>query len=232
MKNFLYFMVLSFGFLQAQHHTVTSDKPATHGMSIMGTSTVYASHLPMFHSPHDYQIILELEFDTTTKKRYTDDQKNNPLYTIYTIEPEKFILPDMMNHPKPFQANLYRGHFERGGIKIASDITITIKKVVYFAKIDPKAIPNTTSDYIVFGNEKEQFLSHKITSRPDFDQIIQISPSIQWSHINNLNYELLHFSTEKKPLGVSSNTIEVQLDQKTISLTLLRQLYLEFEDLK
>ena len=47
-----------------QHSIPASeDKPATHGMLIFGTNKIYASHLPMFHSPHNYQVILELDLD-------------------------------------------------------------------------------------------------------------------------------------------------------------------------
>src|SRR5258706_108638 len=34
------------------------DAPSVHGMLIVGESTVFLSHLPMFHPPHDYQLIL------------------------------------------------------------------------------------------------------------------------------------------------------------------------------
>ena len=40
-----------------------ADVPTTHGMLLFGNETVYASHLPMFHSPHDYQLILELDLE-------------------------------------------------------------------------------------------------------------------------------------------------------------------------
>jgi hypothetical protein len=230
MKSVLFSFLLFFGYTQAQHHTTSQDKPSTHGMLLMGTNAIYASHLPMFHTPHDYQIIVELELDSKTKQLFVEDQLQHPLYSSYTLEPEKFVLPEMMAQPKPFKANLYRGHFERGGTKIATNVLVSIKKVLYYTKFDPKAIPTANTDYIAFGNEKEQFIAHKITVRPDFDQVIQIATDLQWK--NNNHYILSGFSIEKKPLGVSSNSIEALLDQKTISLVLLRQLYLEFEDLK
>lgn len=66
----------------------------------------------MFHSQHDYQIILELELSKSDKQEYVLDKKKNPNYTTYILEQEKFILPDMVNNPKPFKIKLYRGHFE------------------------------------------------------------------------------------------------------------------------
>lgn len=230
MKSFTFLILLFFGFTHAQHHAAQQDKPATHGMLLMGTTVIYASHLPMFHSPHDYQIIVALELDAKTKQLFIEDQVQHPHYSCYTLEPEKFVLPEMMAQPRPFKANLYRGHFERGGTKIATDVVVSIQKVLYSSKFAPKATPTENGDFILFGNEKEQFLAHKITKSPAFDQVIQVTTSLPWK--NNSHYVVSGFSNEKKPLGVSSNTIEAKMDQNTISLVLLRQLYLEFEDLK
>lgn len=47
---------------QSEHgHIHYTDKPSVHGMTLMGTELIYASHLPMFHTPHDYQIIFGTE---------------------------------------------------------------------------------------------------------------------------------------------------------------------------
>ncbi len=38
------------------------DEESVHGMLIVGEQTVFLSHLPIFGSPHDYQVILEAAF--------------------------------------------------------------------------------------------------------------------------------------------------------------------------
>lgn len=64
-KN-IYLLLLLFVFkTTSAQHVHYPDKPNTHGMLLMGMEIVYAEHLPMFHQPHDYQIILELEFSKT-----------------------------------------------------------------------------------------------------------------------------------------------------------------------
>src|SRR4051812_9463415 len=41
--------------------TVYADTPSIHGMVVFGgEKDTYASHLPMFHSPHDRQVILKI----------------------------------------------------------------------------------------------------------------------------------------------------------------------------
>jgi hypothetical protein len=41
-------------------HMQHADTPATHGMLLFGTKDIWLSHLPMFHKPHDYQVIMSV----------------------------------------------------------------------------------------------------------------------------------------------------------------------------
>jgi hypothetical protein len=193
-------------------------------MLIFGTDKIYASHLPMFRTPHNYQIIIELTLDKVTKQKFITDQKLHPEYTTYTIEPEKFVLPDMINAKGSFKANLYRGHFERGGIKIADSIRIKISSIVYFEKFDEAAPKPTEARFLVFGTSKEQFAIHQISNKPDFEQILQVKAGVS-------NLEIVSFSTSNNPVGVSSNTITLTITNNNTDITLLKQLYLEFDDL-
>jgi hypothetical protein len=212
-------------FAQHNHTVIITDKASTHGMLFFGTDKIYASHLPMFRTPHNYQIIIELTLDKVTKQKFIADQKLHPEFTAYTIEPEEFVLPDMINAKGSFKANLYRGHFERGGIKIADGLNIKITNIVYFKKFDETAEKQTQANFLVFGTSKEQFAVHQISNKPDFEQILQVKTSI-----NKL--ETVSFSATNKPVGVSSNTINVKMNNKDTDITLLKQLYLEFDDLK
>jgi hypothetical protein len=231
MKNIISLLLFVITFqINAQHenHKMSADKPSTHGMLLFGTEKIYASHLPMFHSPHNYQIILELELSKQDKQKYVSDKNKNTNYTTYTIEPEKFVLPDMIDNPKPFKVNLYRGHFERGGVEILKNITVKIMNVVYFKKFNTEESKSKTSDFILFGNDKEQFLAHEITNKPDFEQIIEIKTNLVNS-IKNEKYGIVTLnSSENNPIEINSN--EVLVNQKPIIL--LKQLYLEFDDLK
>jgi hypothetical protein len=211
---------------QHDHGTASKDKPSVHGMLIFGTDNVYASHLPMFRSPHDYQIIIELTMDNSAKKKFVADQAKNPQYTTYTIEPERFVLPDIIAKLGSFKANLYRGHFERGGQKIAENITVTIKKVVYFKKFDATETKKDSAVFLVFGSTKEQFAVHKISNKPDFEQILQVKTGLTNA------METTVFSPKNTPIGISGNTIQVKMGSKEMDIVLLKQLYLEFDDLK
>jgi hypothetical protein len=231
MKSILAIILFAITFqINAQHenHKTSSDKPSTHGMLLFGSEKIYVSHLPMFNSPHDYQIILELELSKSDKQKYISDKNKNPNYTTYTIEPERFVLPEMVNNPKSFKVNLYRGHFERGGIEILKNITVKIVQIVSFKKFNPEEIKSKTTNFILFGNDKEQFLAHEITNKPEFEQIIEVKANLS-SFFKKEKFAIVTLnSSENNPIGISNN--EVLVNEKPI--VLLKQLYLEFDDLK
>jgi hypothetical protein len=212
---------------QHGHSSMAPDKPSVHGMLIFGTQTIYASHLPLFHAPHNYQVILELELDKAAKEKFIKDQQLHPEFTTYTFEPERFILPDKINSKGSFKANLFRGHFERGGVKIADSISIKIAAVIFFKQFDPAESRRANAVYLLFGNGKEQFAVHQISNKPDFEQIIQVKAA----GLSN-KPEPVIFSAINNPVGVSSNTISVKISGKERQLILLKQLYLEFDDLR
>jgi hypothetical protein len=222
---------ITFG-VQAQHdhNGHSTDKPATHGMLIFGKEAIYASHLPMFRTPHNYQIILELELTPADKKKFVADQNQNPNFATYTIEPEKFVLPDMVNMPKPFKVKVYRGHFERGGTLILKDITVSIKGIVFNEKFAPEKAKSVATNFILFGTPKEQFMVHQITNKPDFEQIIQVSSTVNFG--TEKCALITAQKTENSPIGVSTNDMEMDNKGIKLTVTLLKQLYLEFDDLK
>ena len=60
-----------------------SDHAAVHGMLMVGEDRSLMSHLPMFHSPHDYQLLLEVNLSAPGSdplKTYLDDRRlPNPI---------------------------------------------------------------------------------------------------------------------------------------------------------
>lgn len=167
------------------------DEPAVHNMLIVGQETVFLSHLPMFRapdfdSPHRYQVILEVAFtkegsDPTTV--YANDRKKNPATKIYTLNPDEFVLPNLIPtnaHASisSFRANIFRGHLEKPGKKLLiSGVEAGVRKIIHFRELDPKTTNPPQLEYILFGKRKELFLAHFITRPPDFDQVLSVSVS-------------------------------------------------------
>jgi hypothetical protein len=165
-----------------------ADPPRVHGMLIVGEQSVYLSHLPIFGSPHDYQVILEATFTKSGRDPqadYFNDRKRTGK-KIYTLEPERFVLTDLAA-PTPlrsFKATVYRDHFERFRTErakeaavIADEVDVKVTRVIHFHKFDPNAAALSQLEYLLFGKEKELFLAHMITKPPDFDQVLSVQSS-------------------------------------------------------
>ena len=170
-------------------HAGPQDKLNVHNMLIVGQQTVFLSHLPMFSeptaaSPRRYQAILEVTYTKSDSSNpqavYASDRKNNPQTKIYTLNPQEFVLPNLITTSTTplsrFQAKVFQGHLEKPGHKpLLSDVEVNVTKVVHFREFDPNAAALAQLEYILFGKGKELFLAHFITKPPDFDQVLQVS---------------------------------------------------------
>lgn len=153
-----------------------ADPPNTHGMLVAGVDTVYLSHLPMPHSPHDYQLIFQAQLPEQALARYREDAAAHP-QDYYTLVPsERWVLPDTIKPGAGFRADLYRGHFERGGTPVARDLQVGVARIVHFRRFEPGRKPDPAA-WIAFGSGRERFLAHRIEAAPDMDQIVRIDGS-------------------------------------------------------
>jgi|SRR6476661_921521 len=208
-----------------------TEPSATHGMLLVGTEQVYASHLPMFHRPHDYQVWLELELDSAGRAAFRRSHAEFPQEAVYTLEPEKFVLPAMLAHPRPFRASLYRGHFERGGKAIAENVVVRIRKVLYCQQLDPNKVVAGPPAYLLLGNAQEQFLAHRIGARPDYDQVLRVTvpPGPLMSQLATQRIlEWQAAAGTSAPLQVPAAVP----GQTTPALRVEQNIYLEFNDLQ
>ena len=155
-------------------------------MVVVGTETVFLSHLPMFMTPHNYQVILQADFGDA-RQVYVKDRKAHPDSLVYTLAPEPFVLPDLFP-PGPgqparlatFRGDLFRGHFEQpdeGTDEIARGVVVTVANVVLAKKFDPQAPALDRLSYVLFGAGDEVWLAHLISRPPDFDQLLSVTVS-------------------------------------------------------
>ena len=161
-----------------------AEGTGVHGMLVVGQDTVFFYHLPMFMSPHDYQVILEGTLSqpgADPQRTYREDRKGHPETSVYTFAPVPYLLPDLFP-PAPkrrmIQGDLFRGHFERPPeypekpFKIGTGVDVTIANVIFVKKLLPVSSPPDHLEYVLFGKGRELFLSHRISPRGDFDQVI------------------------------------------------------------
>lgn len=151
-----------------------ADKPATHGMLVFGKQAIYASHLPMYHAPHDYQLLLKIKLVDQ------GNQEISKLYTgvldstkMFTLVPEKMDLTQIIDGTKTsFLSTLVEGHFEKGG-KALGSVQVQVEKIIFSKKLDPSE-KEESLDYIYFGEGGEYFAAHLIKGAPSFDSILKM----------------------------------------------------------
>ena len=201
--------------------------PATHGMLIFGNKTLYASHLPMFHSPHDYQAIFELRFDASTLQVYLDDKLQSP-NSIYTFVPEPFVLTDLEHGLQSMKGTLYHGHFEKGGTPMTGPIRVGVVKTISFKKLRPTDPNSNSYPGIIFGNNDELFMAHQLEGAPGFDQIVELMPNPMMKSASQAAWFLGFIDISNKALSVPTTLYYPHVG----AIQVRKQIYLEWDDLK
>ena len=232
---------------KAHDHQIT-DPSSVHGMLVFGTEEIYLSHLPMFHNPHDYQVILKTKLvksGVDVHDLYARDRARSGA-ELYTIVPEPFVLPELFPPPgtiparRSFRATLFRGHFERGGSPLVANLTVEVENVILARKLIDETDANSMS-YFVFGNEIELFAAHWIQAKPDFDQILSVrilegilTPEQAEKARLGSTLQLTIDNSAENALGESSGvtgTLVMPGESVDVEFDVLKSEYLEIDEL-
>jgi len=153
------------------------EPPGLHGMLVLGTERIYASHLPMFTPQHRYQGIWQVSFGPAGDRTYVDAKAAQG--GIFTLAPkELFRLPELTGPRGSFRADVYQGHFERPGHrKLLEDVTVTIEQQVHWHPFLPGHTRPDQLTYVLFGDGEETWLAHWISAVPDYDHIVRVRPT-------------------------------------------------------
>src|SRR5215217_3673597 len=79
-----------------------------HNQMMVGTQTIYLSHLPMFmfdpeHREHNFQVILEVTLNGpgNAQATYVNDRTSHPTERMYTMSPAPFEMIELdPRHPR------------------------------------------------------------------------------------------------------------------------------------
>lgn len=157
----------------------------SHGMAVFGgRDWLYASHLPMFHVPHDTQVLLRFHLaDPSVDASLRSRLALRP--QLWTLDPEHFDLHRLKpGHEQPlkqFGARFVQGHFERGGMERFAGQTVVVDEVLLFKPLDFKPtsearVGHSAGSYLLLGAGREFFAVKEIDRRPDFDTIVAMKP--------------------------------------------------------
>ncbi|MFC7534609.1 hypothetical protein [Actinoplanes sp. GCM10030250] len=156
------------------------DTTGRHGMLLFGEDPLYLSHLPMYTVPHNFQVVLEVALDDATRGILRADRALHG-DGMYTFDPAPFPIDEIEPHDDApartvLDGTLVRGHFERGGVPIATAARAGIRRVVLHRRLDTEAEPGPGRPlrYLAFGRSGRMYLTHELRERPSFDQVLTV----------------------------------------------------------
>ncbi|MGZ3181430.1 MAG: hypothetical protein ACXU8N_03230 [Telluria sp.] len=146
----------------------------SHGMVLFGgRDGLYASHLPMFHSPHDTQVVLRVHFTDARLDRAMRASLDGGT-RLWTLDPAPFALARLAPHAVAplvsFTANVVEGHFEQGGQTRHARAAVVVDAVLLYRPLSPAAAVRPVATYVPIG----PFLVKLVDARPDFDHIVRL----------------------------------------------------------
>ncbi|WP_141717473.1 hypothetical protein [Nocardia altamirensis] len=159
------------------HRSAMAASAGTRGMVVFGTGLdCYLSYRPSFDAPHNFQVLLAVDFDERGGRALGADRRVG-FTEVHTFEPEEFPIAELDPagaHPRTsFRGTLIRGRRERGGIPVANDVVATVRRVVYFAELAAdRDHRNAMLTHLCFGRSDRMYLAHHISSKPSFEQIV------------------------------------------------------------
>jgi hypothetical protein len=142
-----------------------------HGMVLMNkASTIFAYHLPLYHKPHDVQLLYKLDVKNVALVHLVRDND------MVTIKPKPFNLQRLMRGEKvALEADIYIGHFERDGMLVYENMTLNFAKQLYMRKLDDISPSSKNQEYDVVSYRKNnKIYIHRIQQAPSFDHLIHI----------------------------------------------------------
>ena len=164
------------------------DQPKGHGMFMLGTTTLYLCHMPMFTmEPHHYQCTLQAHLDAASMATYRADKAAHPdcAYNLTNPDSFQFTLPDLVTGViTSYPAVVYREYDGSNGgtprTEIIGNATVHVDRVVYFRPFD-EGIPRPEAlTYLLFGDQQEAHLDHYIAADPDFQHLLTLPVVPAW----------------------------------------------------
>lgn len=155
----------------------------SHGMVLFTDGAeLYASHLPLYYSPHDYQLIYAVGSPHKATLIAYLQTGSTSHSNMVTLLPANFDLNKLVDGERfSISAQFYKGHFERGGTKWLGKSELTFEKLLFKRRLVKQYKPTLSDEGSVKDNLGEKWTSislgdkllyiHLIGERPSFDAL-------------------------------------------------------------
>lgn len=133
-------------------------------------SAIYASVMTTYDRPSNVQLLYKIENkDLALLQTVRDGQ-------LTTIKAKPFNLQRLMRGEEMIiMADVYAGHFSRGGMLVYENIPLTFAKKLYVRELDDIKDSSNQQEYDVVDLKKNyKIYIHKIQKAPSFSQILNI----------------------------------------------------------
>lgn len=149
-----------------------------HGMVLFGGAKgLYASHLPMFHAPHDVQLVLRVHLEDPALDARVRARLDGRT-ALWTLAPEQFELdrlaPSAARPLRHFRTDVVLGHFEQDGARQYQGAVVVVDEVLVYRRLATAPAVARKARYFQIGQGRQRFLVKRIDSRPDVDHIVAI----------------------------------------------------------
>ncbi|NQZ07698.1 MAG: hypothetical protein HRT35_11100 [Algicola sp.] len=214
---FLLFVIGTSG-VHAKNQHENHSLVGSHGMVLLHDQQtgLYASHLPLYSKPHNYQIIYKIQT--------ANDHKIKAMFKkgMVTLLPQRFDLQKLINgETLTLETQFFAGHFERGGKQTSTEKVTFVKKILV-EKIQPNYQAESAIFYVAPISANSAIIAHKIQQAPSFDAIGFIALS------NDAQLKTRQNNGCRQPKSKDRLTIQKQLN----SCGLTTMAYFETADFK
>ena len=174
MKTLLFLLLGYLPMVLAAQTPHQHDYTGSHGMVLFAANdSLLVSHLPLYRPPHDYQLVYEVTLPDSIKQKVLAMLQQSKMLTVL---PADFDLRQLINGNQfTVSADIYQGHFERGGEQWLTDLQLTFKQQLYKRRLVQSRQPVNNGDYAAFSHAGQWFLLHQIGSAPGYDHIVKVS---------------------------------------------------------
>jgi hypothetical protein len=161
------------------------DTPNTHGMFILGTTTMYLCHMPMFtREDHFYQVTLQAHLDPVSMAAFLADKAAHPgqPYNLTNPDSYAFTLPDVADGTvQSYPAIVYRGYVGDGPVEpILPSATVFVDRVIRYRAFNQDVPRPAHLTYVLFGDGKQAHLDHYIARDPDAQHLLTLPEVPTW----------------------------------------------------